>query len=411
MRELGLVILVAIATTIVVMAPGVPATRKAAAQAPVNSTFVNLMPELRNAPAPGWVKSGTRITFYSASATVTGGRHYYYQDENGNWVDPQTGKRFSQGDVASASGHGYTQLTVVHLDQSVAVLDLRNYVFTDVSGPLVLGPSAGFAGLPGAAGDYWLHPQALARAVGTRAEGLTIVRMPYTMNGRQFRAIRIQIAGATSYQAWVYDEDLGLLLRGSTSTQGAPIQGPVGQGDSRAGGTLLTQTTAVEVRQINVPWMFAPMPAWVAQTRFMRFDGKHTSFVAGASLPMAGTLERQFLGPNWAAYLQRDPSQSGDGGTLRVFGPAQLAGLWIAPSLIGQLQQGQKLDTDRFTGVVTTVERIGQTQGIDFVQIVEESSGYRGDYVYDRRDGGLVYTSIINKYLRTQVELRLVQRQ
>jgi hypothetical protein len=410
----GFWLTIALAIALTLSALGAPGHR-ATAQTPVDeNVFLQLMPDLRSAPAPGWLKAGMRLSYYSAAASVRGARHYYTQDPNGNWVDPQTGQKYSQGEVASASGHGFTQLTVVYVDQSVAVVDSRSYGLTNLNGPLVLLSSTGFVGVPGAGGDFWLHPQALAKAVGLRGQGLAVLRMPYTIEGRQFRAIRFESRGETSYASWVFDEDTGILLRSGTSTQGAPMQGPVAQGDSRGGNTLLTQNTVRDAHAINVPWMFGAAPAWVAQSRLLRFDGKYTMRVPGnprVSIPFAATFERQFSASSWARYVFRVYSQAENTEVVRVYGSAQIGGLWISPDAVGQLRAGQVLDNDPITGVVATVSQVTRTsQGVEVVVITEEGSGLRLDYAYDRRDGGMLYYSQIDKVLNTQGELFLVQR-
>lgn len=413
MRPIRIGIALAIALTLSAMGgPG----HRATAQTPVDeNVFLQLMPDLRSAPAPGWLKAGMRISFYSASASVRGSRHYYTQDPNGNWVDPQTGQKYSQGEVASASGHGFTQLTVVYVDQSVAVVDTRSYGITDVNGSVVLLSSTGFVGVPAAGSDFWLHPQALAKAVGLRAQGLVVLRMPYTISGRQFRAVRFESRGETSYASWVFDEDTGILLRSGTSTQGTPIRGPVAPGEGRAGNTLLTQNTVLDAHAINVPWMFGAAAVGVVQSRLLRFEGKYTVHVPGSpplSLPLVATYERQFTGSNWARYVFRVYSQAGNSEAVRVFGPAQIGGLWISPAVVGQLRPGQVLDNDPITGVVATVSQVTRTpRGVEVVIITEEGNGLRLDYVYDRRDGGMVYYSQIDKVLNTQGELSLVHRQ
>jgi hypothetical protein len=238
---------------------------RAAAQTPVDqSPLLVLIPDAGTAPAPAWLRQGIRMTYYSASASVRGARHYYTQDPNGNWIDPDTGQRYSQGDVASASGHGFTQLTLVYVDQSVAVVDARSYGLQGLaaSSPRTLLGVAGFVGLPGVGGDFWIQPLALARAVGLQARGTKVVRMPYTLAGRQFRAIWLETRGDTNYSSWVFDEDTGILLHSGTSTQGAPIQGPVAQGDSRAGSTILGQNTLLDTRTITRFWTATPSRRW-----------------------------------------------------------------------------------------------------------------------------------------------------
>ena len=65
-----------------------------------------------NADASGMLKPGTRITWYLGSATLNGVRSQLVQDDKGNWVDPQTGQRFSDQENPNAAGAGYLQFDI-----------------------------------------------------------------------------------------------------------------------------------------------------------------------------------------------------------------------------------------------------------------------------------------------------------
>jgi hypothetical protein len=204
--------------------------------------LVTLLPALRGAPAPAWVQPGVRLTYYSAAASIVGGRHTYAEDENGNWIDPTTGKHYRQEEVASASGQGFTQVNVAALDRAVALLDIRIYSILDANvrtPPITMGCSGAIT-LPGAGSDYWVNPEVLQAAVGLEGSGTKILRTGFPINGQTHSAIRIQFDSASSQQDWIYDEQTGVLLHSGSSTVGQGIQGPVAQGDSRQGSTLLT---------------------------------------------------------------------------------------------------------------------------------------------------------------------------
>ena len=51
---------------------------------------------------PDWVRPGTRLTFYTAGASIANADYQWQQDENGTWEDPATGTRYSQTDVVDA---------------------------------------------------------------------------------------------------------------------------------------------------------------------------------------------------------------------------------------------------------------------------------------------------------------------
>jgi hypothetical protein len=44
------------------------------------NSILDLMPALRTAPAPGWLRQGLHLTYYAAAASVLGGRHRYVPD-------------------------------------------------------------------------------------------------------------------------------------------------------------------------------------------------------------------------------------------------------------------------------------------------------------------------------------------
>jgi len=381
------------------------------AQAPVDDhAFHHIMPDLRTAPAPNWVKPGVRVTYYSAFAIIVGGRYAYFEDEKGNWVDPETGKRYRQEEIPGSAGHGYTEINIVGLDQSAAAMDNWSYGIVDAQGRVAIQLAVGSVGYPGAGGDWWLSPQVLGRRPNVMTPQLKILRMPYALGGKTFQAIRFETRNQQGFSAWNYDLETGVLLRIVSSSVGGPIQGPVARGDSREGQTVITHSTIQAVRTLNIPWASAPAPAWVGQLRVLRYDGKMTATAyPGASpviFPVSVTFERQHLGTNWARYVQTTSAPGHNPPITRVFGSAQFGGLWVPPAAFGQLQPGQVLDQDRVTGVVTSVGQIGRVLGdIDGVVITMAGSGFRLDQVYDRRNGVLVYTSRVEKFFNYEARL------
>ena len=382
-----------------------------------DSPFVTLLPALRNAPAPNWLRLGMRITYYGASASIPGARFYYYQDPEGNWVDPQ-GNRFKQGDIPSTSGHGFSEYTILSLDRSLVTLEARNYLITDVSGPAVLSSVSGTSGLPGAGGDVWLNALVLRQAIGVRAQGLEAVQVPYRLNGKQYDALWIRSGTPTASLTYVFDLNSGLQLHSASATQGGPIAGPQPQGGSNAGSTLLAQSTLANVRTPNVPWASDPAPEWVGRFGVYQYQGGRTTSVPGASsitIPLRVTLQRQHVGPNWATYVMtweeqyQSPAQS-----VRNYGSAQFTGLWVPPRWLGQLRQGQVLDSDPVTRVTIRVGQVGRTpQGTDVVWLIEGNNARRDEYGYDRASGMLLYITSVQTSATNQqvIQLHLAHRQ
>lgn len=395
------------------------------AQAPVDpSALLQLLPALRTAPPPSWVRQGLRLTYYSAAA-ATGSGNVYVEDENGNWVQVGTGKTYRQDEISTGSGEGFTEVNLIMLDRAVAVLDIRSFGLPVRNAPPRLQAAGGAVGLPGAGSDFWLNPRVLASAVGLRGQGLRVLRMPYVIRDKQYRAIRFQSVTAGGSFVWVYDEESGVLLHSSTSTSSA-VQGPRPLGERVPPNSgLLSLSTLLNARTVSLPWTTSPAPEWVARTRLLRYAGNIVVGVPGVGagpVPATLTYERQTGGLNWARYLATQVTANVPGVPPdtqrfdRAFGPGQVGGLWIPPAVLRGLQQGQTLDRDPVTGMVVSVGQAGSVPGVGDVLAIREGNGtVQITYAYDRSSGlfALYSSREVSPVTGTVigVQLQLVHRQ
>jgi len=375
-------------------------------EAPVigNSSMPTLLPALRTAPAPGWVRPGTRITYYSAAAAIPGERYLYYRDEDGNWVD-EHGRSYRREAEASASGHGYTQVNVVAMSQEAVVLGIRSYGLLNVTGPPVLMSSAGGVDVPGCTGDYWANPAILKQAVGMQAEHTVVLRMPYTIQSRTYQAIRVQYATRHAKMAYVFDEPTGVLLFTNSS-----VFNPVTHR------TTLAYSSYRGTRTVAIPWAADAVPNWLAAIQRAQFSGSYAVTIPGTPvIPMAMSAQAQVKsrGVNWLQYtltvtmggVQGMPPQINQ--AEAVSGYAQIGGLFVSPVGLRKLRQGQIIDRDTFTQVTATVSAVGQGA----VTISEVGPGQRTDFTYSTQTGMLTALRMVNQHLHMQRELRLTGTQ
>ncbi len=399
-----------------------------------NNPWVTLLPALRTAPAPGWLRPGMRLTYYSASASIQHDRNvlnpdescdpdkpgYKYKPEDDEDCFEKDGKWYRRiPNTGRSSGHGFTEVNVVALDQRVAVVDVRSLNLSEGTGPAVTLGNWGSLELPGAGADWWLNPQVLRGAAGLSAPHLNVRQVRYPLRGRQYNAIWFNLS-SRGRQAHVYDVDTGVLLHTSTSST-APPTGVHAKGETPGGATLLSQNTLLGTRTPVIPWALSPAPDWVRQVSVLRYEGSHTAHATGGdpiSLPFSTMFQRQAVGVNWVLYLQTTPQNDAMGMPAppaqgyRVFGSAQFGGLWIPPQGVPPLRQGQVLDDDPVTKTRVSVGSVGRTpQGADVVTITEEGAGQRYDFVYDRASGMLLHFSWTNNVLRTRILLQLTRRQ
>jgi hypothetical protein len=381
--------------------------------------ILDLIPALKTAPPPAWLRQGLQLTYYSAVASVLGGRHRYvpdpdnpncrFRDEQGNCYRRQ--EVGGGGGSGAGSGSGYVQVSIVALDRSVAAMEVRMYALLTPNSTPFTSSFGGAVGLPGAGGDLWLNPEVLRAAVGRSLPGLRILRMPYVLNRIQYDTVRIQSEGS----AWVYDAQSGILILSTNSAKGPPIQGPMLPTDSREGMTLLTETIFMQARSPNIPWALDPAPEWIRRYSYFRYSG-HGALLVPGSPPLNAqattTLQRQYVGNNWVRYVQTQAQGPQNSQNIRVLGSGQFGGLWVSPGALSQLRQGQNLDVDPITRVAVFVSQTGRTaQGRDFVTISEVNDAYRIDYAYDRASGILSSINQTNNVMRTQLQIVLTHMQ
>jgi hypothetical protein len=380
------------------------------------SFWVDAFPDLATLAAPWWVSQGTRITYYATAASVPQSYHRYVEDENGGWIDPTTGRKYRQEDIQSAAGHGYTEVNVSVLNESVAALDVRAYGLSDLAldSPVTTITWAGAVGLPAAGSDYWLHPDVLAQVDEVVSDSLKILRMPYAIGDEEFASIWFQSLGDRGNYTWVYDLDSGVLLHTASATEGPPITGPVAQGEGREGSTFLTQSTLVNVRDLALPWVGDSAPSWIGEVSRVDYEGTLTVNVTGSPiyLGMALTVDLQSFGTDWARYqfartMWSDVTPSVTEYMERVDGPGQVGALWLPTDHLGSLSPGDLLDEDPVTRAVVTVEAVEATDSGFTVTIRESGPGEVSDLVYDGASGLLLASSYTNLLLYTQSDYQV----
>jgi len=369
------------------------------AKVPDPSMMLALVPAAAQAGAPPCIKPGTRLTFFGMAASIPGEYKMLVQDENGKWVDSKTGKRYGAIDIPSSSGAGYNVVEVGHVGGGIVQLSTRLYVLNPSANKYMLTMTGGLVAHAGCAADYWIHPQVLKQVREINTQGVRIVRMPYSVGGKLYKAIRFQSENASGYNARVYDLETGLLIYYGSRTQGKPVMTPpVGGSGSPGlgkGSTQLTTGWIAEVKNIDVPWKNKADPPWIGTFRQLSYRGVLTTAVAvaGTSMnrPSVMTITLKARGPHWVRFGSHlviqsiagmPPQQSTQEGAC---GPATVTGLWISPQALVNLRPGQVIETHNLVGTSIAVSRTGP----GFVTITETGPLHRLDCTYDTRTGTL----------------------
>jgi len=349
--------------------------------------LLELMPELRQAPAPAWVRAGLRLTYYGASASIPRNRYYVYRNERGNLIDM---------DEVGPAGAGLAQYDVVALDNTTAALSLTLFIGIENGLPT---PTEAFCelGVPGAT-SLWVNPTVLARADRFQGGGLQVVRMPYTVGGKTYNGVRFDYTAQGAHHAAVFEQETGLLIyftQAAESADGRHVQ--------------LAMAQFVSMRQVNIPWTATAAPNWVRGGDSVVYDGTVTAFVPGSPtmpMPYTMTVEAKKSGPKWTQFsVVRYLHGMVNSATEMMTGTAQIfRGFWLPLEALNVLQPGQVLDEDPDTKMKISVGPA--LPDSDTIVLTETGGAAQSVYAYDRTNGALVYVREIRANLQVEMQRR-----
>jgi hypothetical protein len=366
-------------------------------EVPDPSIMLPLIPAAAEAGAPPCIKPGTRLTYFGMTASIPGEYGKLVQDDNGNWVDKNTGKRYREEDVSGSGAAAFNVVYVGHVGGGVAELSTKLYTLDTATKKCTFAVGSGMVGHAGCAADYWIHPDALKQVQEVNAQGVRILRMPYTVAGKTYKAIRFQSEDVSGYQARVYDLETGLMIYHGSRVQGPSVVTPPIAGSGKTGmGEGSTQVVTgwiVEVKDIDVPWKNAAPPKWIDEFRQLSYKGVQTSVVAAAGTKldraMTATLTPKARGPGWVRFTNRFLFESLPGMPPNevlqdgACGPATIGGLWVSPEALGGLRPGQVIETNDKVGTTVTVSDVRPGS----VTVSETGPLHRSDCTYDTRTG------------------------
>ncbi|MGB7962413.1 MAG: hypothetical protein WCF12_05555 [Propionicimonas sp.] len=363
-------------------------------------SLTGLVPRLPALSAPGWVREGVRVSYYSAVANVLSAYERFILDENGDWVGQTTGNRYRREELYGAAGHGVTQVDVLSVDDEYVALQVNSWQYSVFTGPLVPNGQAPWIG-PASGGDWFLHPSVLAGQANQTGGGLTILRMPYTIGEVTYDAIRIQQDSEQATCARVYDLTNGTMLAlfGAVTTQE---------------GTLFSEAIFIGARRMNLPWLGRTVPDWVTSGRTLTYAGTKSweAIRAGTVLTANVALRMRIDQVNPAAFTYRRtttttvtgyPSQSQEEDLAG--GVGEPTSLVLPPASLAELRAGQVIDADPVTGIRVEVTDVNR----DVVAIEARNRGFSARLTYDADSGVMLgYTDqVTSEETRTYSSLRL----
>jgi len=367
------------------------------------------------------VQPGTRLTFYGAAASVAQSSYTYVEDENGDWKDPATGKRYrrtDQGDnpedMPTAAGEAFTQTDVLAVEGTDVVVATTLYSIDLLARQYTLTPMVGSRQAGAVVDGAWVNPDALRQVLATGYGDLMVLHGPYALGGATYDAISFVAQASGAYQSSTYDLASGALLSTNSSTKGAdsPVHGPL---DNPQGNNQLSFTRLAGVRQRSLPGSGAPPPGWVASTPQLTYGGTYTQANpadpgAGTWVsPMQSTITFGEVGSTWAAFTSHSVidvngyQQPTDG--AGVTGSTGL--YWYDPAALAAMSPGDLLDEDPLTGARFSVEAVAPGASGTLVTLTTAMDGLTVRAGYDRASGVLLTLEIVQAVTGGTIQLKL----
>jgi len=311
-------------------------------------------PQLATAPAPSWLTEGTRAT-YSVIATTPESEY----SENIEWTTGST-------------GCGLSQVDVVALEDGVAATYTKPYAPYPQGGMRKL---VGFGSVvPQGCGDFWCSPEVLNEIPEEASDRLMVQRLPVTIGGEVYQAIRFDYRNEGLEMALVYDLASGLMLYHTMDYKSLRMD--AGVLTSSHGTHAIYELK--NLRKVNIPWTDGSVPAWLKAGQIYYYQGQSQIQVQGAAptaSPLAVQMSIGSVHDRFAEAREDTISQDQAPYVKTVYGVAQLMGGFIPPEA-SSLGTGI-VDTDPDTGMrVSLIQNdasgiaLEMTNQVDFREVI-----------------------------------------
>lgn len=336
---------------------------------------------------PDFVKPGARFLYEGGSST-----------ENDDPSKP------------NSAGVGLTRFDVVAVTETHVLLQQGTFLQSMLGDGYTYGGSSSFA-----FGDFdiksggalWI-PKDVLDAYAT-AEPLQVVTGPYELNGRTYDTKTLTRITPESAMRQTWDRGTGLKLVEQTG-----VGRPRREGDPTGFHRKITSTSVYQTyRQMNLPWLDAPAPAWVETVQSLRYEGRTTMQLPGSepiSVPFTSRLEVKQRGARWVQFELTMTMQYGQPSKSIVnSGPGSIGGYWMHPDVLRKTKAGV-IDQDEMLG--TRLEYSVQDGPKGRLGVLTESGrAHRLLWGYNLEDGSLVYSRWEQPELNQTIEVDLAGRQ
>lgn len=335
---------------------------------------------------PDFIKPGARFVYEGGSST---------ENDDPNKLN-SAGVGLTRYDVIAVTD------THVLLQQGTFLQSMRGDGHTyGGSSPVAFGDFEIKSG-----GALWIPKEVLDAYV--TAEPLQVTSGPYELNGRTYDTKTLTRITAESAMRQTWDRGTGLKLAEQTG-----VGRPRREGDHTGFNRKITATSVYQTfRQMELPWLDAPAPAWVEDLKSLRYEGRTTMQLPGSepiSVPFTSDMEVVQRGPRWIRFeLVMKMQQGLPNKSIVHSGPGSIGGYWLHPDVLRKMKSGV-VDQDEMLG--TRLEYAVQDGPKGRLGVLTETGlAHRLLWGYSLEDGALVYSRWEQPEVNQTIEVELARR-
>jgi hypothetical protein len=335
------------------------------------------------------LQPGMRVVWFGGAASIPGVREQLEPNVNGEWVNKRTGERYTEFPTPGAGAMGFVVIDVLDAEPTGFVLWVTTLLaHADFGGTSTFIDVNGLVANATNIADYWVSPAQLAGLADRHEASFRVLHMPYNLDGRVYRAVRIQSESGGGWNQNTYDLDTGLCIATGSTTQGRPVLtlGPENTITTGPGSTQLTFTRLAGVRGTSLPGPGEAYPDAVRRLRSFTYSGAKTVVTGGQPYTFPFELRYDVIA-NPGPYLNARMSVAGTAAAQdRVIAAGVIGSVWMNPETLAGYAGGEILDQDPVTGMEAAVA--GRQDGS--VVIALQTPLTRHSFAYDLRSGLLV---------------------
>lgn len=384
---------------------------------PDPSIVAEFVPGAAGSSAPSFIRPGLRFTYQVDSATLPGEGSNWTPNEHGEWQDQNGNKYDRSKKEAGGSASTYQQYDVILLNdkQSMMIQDHFNI------SPLTSNPtntnriymigSAGFGTM------LWAPPDVLSKVPDSLEVGKTVSHGKWSLGGQDVDGVMFAHRDKDAHDMYVYHAETGALIQYGISSTAAG-NGMIAPDEQRnTGSTILISGILAEIRQLAVPWASDPDPDWVKTFKAIEYTGESVFQLVG---DMTGGIKKSLnmkfkaasRGEGWVGLIKSSTETtefgtSTSGESPGIMTPWRLDPLWISPVALSRLTEGQIIDSDNHTKLVTKVGKTENGPNGPMIDIYQGNMSQEAHMWFDLKTGVMTQFQSDNAATHTRMNLTL----